>query len=68
MNLADRILTFLGFGPKFIMAEPGTDPIGEPELYKRHRRRGGLGHWLPFVLGIGGAAATWGVWFYLQGR
>jgi len=35
-----RVQMLFGVGPKFILAEPGTDPLNEPELYKRRRKRG----------------------------
>lgn len=35
-----------GAGPKFIMAEPGTDPLNEPQLYRVRRARGGINWWL----------------------
>jgi hypothetical protein len=40
MKLEHRIQMLFGLGPKFILAEPGTDPLNEPELYKRRRKRG----------------------------
>lgn len=40
MKLEHRIQMLFRLGPKFILAEPGTDPLNEPELYKRRRKRG----------------------------
>lgn len=40
MTLTRRIQMLFGWGPKFILAEQGTDPLNEPDLYKRRRKRG----------------------------
>jgi hypothetical protein len=40
MKLEHRFQMLFGLGPKFILAEQGTDPLNEPELYKRRRKRG----------------------------
>lgn len=40
MKFNHRVQMLFGWGPKFILAEPGTDPLNEPELFKRrHKRR-----------------------------
>lgn len=29
---------WFGMGPRFILAEPGTNPMDEPELYEKRQR------------------------------
>jgi hypothetical protein len=66
MKFRHRIFMLLGLGPKFFMAEPGTDPLNEPELFKTRRRRGF--NWLPFALGLLATAAAWAGWWLNQAR
>ena len=66
-DLLDGFRAALGLGPVFILAEPGTDPLADPELYKRRRRRG-LPVWIPLVIGVVIVAATWGTWWFLRAR
>jgi len=64
MSLRHRLLMFFGLGPRFIMAEPGTDPLNEPELFKRRRRRGF--NWFPFALGLLLTAGVWAAWWFTR--
>jgi len=66
-DLLDGLRAALGLGPVFIMAEPGTDPLAEPELYKRRRRRG-VPAWVVIGIGIAGIAGTWGAWWFMRAR
>jgi len=66
MKLRHRIYMLLGIGPKFVLAEAGSDPLAEPELYKTRRRRGLK--WLPYVLGLLGMAGAWAAWWFTRAR
>lgn len=37
-KLAHTLRVWFGIGPAFILAEPGTNPLDEPELYVRRRQ------------------------------
>jgi len=55
-----------GLGPQFIMAEPGTDPLNEPELFRIRRRKKGAGC-LWWMLGIGIlSSCSWWLWGVLH--
>jgi len=66
MKLRHRIFMLLGLGPKFIMAEAGSDPLAEPELYKTRRRRSVK--WLPLALGLLATAGVWAGWWLTRAR
>lgn len=44
-KLAHLLRSWFGIGPAFILAEPGTNPLDEPELFIR-RRQGQVGTWV----------------------
>jgi hypothetical protein len=37
-KIAHTLRSWFGIGPSFILAEPGTNPLDEPELYIRRRQ------------------------------
>jgi hypothetical protein len=37
-KLAHTLKSWFGLGPSFILAEPGTNPLDEPDLYIRRRQ------------------------------
>jgi len=55
MKLEHRLQMLFSLGPKFILAEPGTDPLNEPELYKRRHKRGSP--WPMIITAVIGLAA-----------
>lgn len=58
MKFEHRVQMLFGWGPKFILAEPGTDPLNEPELYKRrHQRRSPWPMIITAVIGLLAVAA-----------
>lgn len=62
MKFNHRVQMLFGWGPKFILAEAGTDPLNEPELFKRrHKRRS---PWPMIITAVIGLAAL-GVFLYL---
>jgi len=66
MSIVHRIKMALGLGPKFILAEPGTDPLNEPSLYRVRRRRGGVA-WYWWLMAFGTLASiVWYFWGYFH--
>jgi hypothetical protein len=62
MKFKHRIQMLFHAGPRFTLAEPGTDPLAEPEQYLRRRKRGGVNWlWWAFALAALGTT-TWAVW------
>lgn len=57
-----KLKRFFGVGPIFIMAEPGTNPLDEPESFI-YRRKSQAGTWLMIAL-LMIALAGVGIWLW----
>jgi hypothetical protein len=70
MKIVHRIQMALHLGPQFILAEPGTDPLREPELFLRRRRKrnGSLLWWgLAALVLLATAWTLYGWWMRSHG-